>query len=120
MDGRNGHVKSVFWRVRWDRSLDEQLLREVTGAHGDFKEFDVRQQSKPLRGSRLIAGAGLAQHELRRNQTERPATFVPPVARHLLVRSNEQVTAWPSGQVANDRRGHVRDRGEATRWSRRT
>src|SRR5262245_44936689 len=65
---------------------------------------------KPLTSSLRIAGSGFVHDELRDEQLEFAPARSPPFLRDLLMRGDDEVSTWPSGQVAWNRRLDVHAR----------
>ncbi len=109
MDSRCGDVKRVRRGLFRQRHAAHQRFRQLRYLSLLLQEKEAPQGSQPIRSGLRIARLAFLHNQTRQIQVE-PVPTRPPLAGDLLMRRPYQVSAWPSCQVAGDRRLDVNGR----------
>jgi len=102
VDGSNGNKDGVFRRALRDQPVTEKTRHEKSRVGRERKNGEPFQRSQAARGRFRIARSRLSEHPRRNVEAEPVAVVVPPVARQLLMRGNQEVAARTRRQIARD------------------
>lgn len=98
----DGNLDRVGNRSFEQRQFFDQLLGQRCNIGSQGQQRNALDFIKPLACRSFIPAAGFLDNRLRDKEVEKGASYLPPVLRDLLIRSEDQVAAWTSRQIADD------------------
>jgi hypothetical protein len=100
----NRDVRCIFRGSGWDDASRQEPFGDLERCFVDLEERDFGKKIQSFPSHYLISRRGFLNHHLRGVEIKRSALLCPPFIRQLLMSGDNQITARPGCQVADDGR----------------
>jgi len=102
VDRRYTYVYSVARSRSWKDVGGYERFGKRRNFVRDVERWDIRKRFKPLPGGFVISFRRLVEYQLRDEDLEILASFLPPLASQFLSRGSQDVPARPRRQVTQN------------------